>query len=57
MHTLLLGAGSFVALMVAGLMTTARGPLGLGRVDCEGLKNLYRDMADWVATNRKVIEF
>ena len=27
-HTLLLGAGSFVALMVAGLITSATGPLG-----------------------------
>ena len=27
-HTLLLGAGSFVALMVAGLITSARGPQG-----------------------------
>ena len=28
-HTLLLGSGSFVALMVAGLITSARGPPGL----------------------------
>ena len=29
-HTLLLGASSFVALMLAGLKTSARGPLGIG---------------------------
>ena len=46
-HVLLLGAGSFVALMVAGLITSARGSLVLGKVDCEGLKNVYGDMADW----------
>ena len=29
-HTLLLGAGLFISLMVSGLITSARGPLLLG---------------------------
>ena len=40
-HTLLLDAGSFVAWMVAGLVTIATGQMG-------SLKSVYRDMADCV---------
>ena len=49
MHALLLGAGSFVAMMIAGLITTARGPLGK-------FENMYRDLVDWVSTDRKANE-
>ena len=40
-HTLLLGAGSFTALMVARLIASARGLRGC-------LKDLYREMTGWV---------